>query len=107
LLDFRKYLTIVLVHCSMVTGKIITAPDVESETVLFEHNDTPQGAYMALTDAVVSAWHHPDWVQVDVGMIPSHVRIGEATYDEESGKVTELELYESILENYGHRNQNS
>lgn len=86
----------------MVTGKITTAPDAESETVMFEYEDTPSRAYMALTDAVVSAKFHPEWVQVDVGDIPPHTTLGVATYDEDAEEVTELSLRQSILEDYGH-----
>lgn len=87
----------------MVEGTITTAPDANSPTILFEGAETPSGAYSVLTDAVVSARFQDGWVQIDTEDIPPHTTIGEATYDEDSEKVTALSIREHILEEYGHQ----
>lgn len=86
----------------MVTGKIATGPDAESSTIMFHGVDTPSMAYEHLTDAVYRAAFYEEWVQVDVEEIPPHTTIGRATFDEDAGKVTALEIDDDILREYGH-----
>lgn len=86
----------------MAHGKLTTGPDAESGTILFHNVDTPSRAYEHLTDAVLRAAFHEEWVQVDVESIPPHTVIGQATYDEEKEEVTALELNDGILREYGH-----
>lgn len=86
----------------MVTDTITTGPDNESETIMFA-GDTPSLAYEALTDAVYSAKFYREWVQIDIERIPPNTKIGSATYDEESGKISSLLIREEILEEFGHK----
>lgn len=86
----------------MVNGKLTTAPDAESSTIMFTGVDTPSGAYEHLTDAVYRAAFHEEWVQVDIDAIPPNTTIGRATFDEETGEVTALEIDDEILREYGH-----
>lgn len=79
------------------TDRITTAMDRNSDTILFQ-GDTPSDAYEALTDAVYSARYHPDFVQINIENLPRDTVIGKATYDESTGKVTELHLERWLLE---------
>lgn len=86
----------------MAYGKLTTGPDADSGTILFHDTDTPSRAYEHLTDAVLRAAFHDEWVQVDVEAIPPHTVIGQATYDEDREEVTALEIDDAILRDYGH-----
>lgn len=85
----------------MVDGTITTGFDRNSDTLMFSHEDTPSGAYKALTDAVYGALDYDEYSMIDVENLPRDTNIGEATYDEESGKVTSLTLYDWVLEDFG------
>lgn len=87
----------------MVEGEIVTGPDADSSTVLFNREDTPSGGYSVLTDAVILAKFHPNWVEIDTESIPPHTTIGTATYDEEEEEVTALTIKSDILKEFGYQ----
>ena len=86
---------------NMVSGRITTNTDYASNTMMFKHEDTPSNAYSELTDAVLMAKFHDDYSQVDIDNLPRDTMIGEAEYDEEEEAVTNLELFDWVLEDFG------
>lgn len=82
-----------------ITDKIITT---DTETVRFA-DETPSGAYMVLTDAVVGAKYQDGYDEIHTEQIDSGKYIGTATYKD--GEVTELEIDENILAEYGVRSK--
>lgn len=85
----------------MVDGTITTGFDRNSDTLMFSNVDTPSGAYTALTEAVYGAMGYEGYSMIDVENLPRDTNIGEATYDEDSGKVTSLTLYDWVLDDFG------
>jgi len=85
----------------MVSGNITTNTDYASNTMMFKREDTPSGAYSKLTDAVLTAKFHDDYSQVDIDNLPRDTMIGEAEYNEEEEAVTNLELFDWVLEDFG------
>jgi len=85
----------------MVEGYITTNTDYASNTMRFKHEETPSNAYSKLTDVVLNAEFHEDYSQIDIENLPRDTMIGEAEYDEEEEAVTNLELFDWVLDDFG------
>ena len=81
-----------------INDSIIVSAD--SDTILFE-NHTPERAYDILTNAVYSARFQPDYVRINIEQIPPHTKIGTAKYSVESDTISNINIDDLILEDYG------
>lgn len=86
----------------MVTDQITTNLDRMSDTIMFNSEDTPNNAYSKLTQAVYDAKGYESVSMIDIENIPRDTVIGTATYDTDKEKVTELDLNEWVIDEYGY-----
>lgn len=91
-----------------ITDRIRTSVSRNNSAITFASKDTPNGAkdgeqnaYAALKDAVFNARGYDDVSMIDVDNLPDDVEIGSATFDTETGEVTDLEIDDRYLNEYG------
>lgn len=86
----------------MVTDELTTNLDNISDTIMFKSEDTPSNAYTKLTQAVYDAKGYDSVSMIDTENLPNDTVIGTATYDTSEEKVTDLQLKQWVLDDYGY-----
>lgn len=90
---------------TIIEDKIVTSSDKNSNTVLFRDH-TPPKAYDKLTHVVYVARKQLDYIHINLEKIPPNTEIGKAKYDDALERVIHLDIYDSILEEYGVKSDN-
>lgn len=91
-----------------ITDRIKTSVSRDNNAIVFATKDTPNGAddgennaYEALKSAVFNAQGYDELSMIDIDNIPTDTEIGSATFDTETGDVTDLEIDKRYRDEYG------
>lgn len=92
-----------------ITDRIKTTVSPNNSAVIFATKDTPNGAgdgeanaYSTLKSAVYNARGYEDVSMIDIDNMPTDVEFGSATFDTETGEVTDLEIDDRYLNEFGY-----